>query len=185
MQQLRLVGTDVPRIEGPDKVTGASLYAVDVQLPGMLYARIFRSQVPHARLERLDASAARAVPGVHAVLTGADIGDLRMGVTIKDMPVLCTDRVRFVGDPIAAVAAETPERAEEAVSRIEVDYAELPAVFDVDAAMAEDAPIVHPDRGAYHGAPELPPITNLQGFNLIQKGDIEQGFATADRIFEH
>jgi nicotinate dehydrogenase large molybdopterin subunit len=91
-QQFRVVGTDVPRIEGRDKVTGATRYAVDVQLPGMLCVRVLRSQVAHARLVRVDASAARNVSGVHAVLTGADLGPLRVGVAIKDMPVLCTDR---------------------------------------------------------------------------------------------
>src|SRR5262249_6288268 len=130
-------------------------------------------------------AAARALPGVFAVLTGADIGAPRVGVTIKDMPVLCSDRVRFVGDPIAAVAAETPELAEEALARIEVEYKELSAVFDPRAATSDDAPSIHPERATYQGAPQLPPIRNLQGYNLLEKGDVEQGFAQADRIFEH
>src|SRR5919204_758920 len=92
MQQLRVVGTDAPRIEGREKVTGASVYTVDVKLPGMLWARILRSTVPHATLERVDASAARSVPGVQAVVTGADLNGLLTGVSVHDMPVLCTDR---------------------------------------------------------------------------------------------
>src|SRR5918911_5070493 len=95
MQQLRVVGTDAPRIEGREKVTGASVYTVDVRLPGMLWARILRSTVPHATLRRVDASAARRHSGVHAVVTGADLNGLLTGVSVRDMPVLCSDRIRF------------------------------------------------------------------------------------------
>jgi CO/xanthine dehydrogenase Mo-binding subunit len=183
--QLRVVGTDVPRIEGREKVTGATRYAVDAQLPGMLWARVLRSQVPHAMLKRVDASAARALPGVHAVLTGADIGDRRVGVAIRDMPILAVDRVCFAGEPIAAVAAETPQIAEQALSLISVEYSDLPAVFDAEEAMSSSAPVVHPRRESYTGAPELPPIQNLQGHNLIARGDVDAGFAEADFVFEH
>ncbi|HEX8969866.1 MAG TPA: xanthine dehydrogenase family protein molybdopterin-binding subunit [Chloroflexota bacterium] len=185
MQQLRVVGTDIPRIEGRDKVTGAACYAVDVKLPGMLWARILRSQVPHAILKRVDASRARGLPGVHAVLTGADLAGVRAGVAIRDMPILCADRVRFVGDPIAAVAADSVEQAEQALAAIEVEYDELPAALDPELAMSAQAPVVHPERASYAGAPDLPPIHNLQGFNLIEKGNVEQGFAEAELIFEH
>lgn len=185
MPQLRVVGTDVPRIEGRDKVIGATRYAVDVQLPGMLWARMLRSQMPHAALKRIDVSAARALPGVHAVLTGADIGDRRLGVAIRDMPILAVDRVRFAGEPIAAVAAESLDVAEQALGLIEVEYDDLPAVFDAREAMSEVAPVLHPQRETYAGAPELPSIPNLQGYNLIEKGDVDEGFAEADRIFEH
>jgi CO/xanthine dehydrogenase Mo-binding subunit len=183
--QLRVVGASVPRIEGREKVTGATHYAVDVKRPGMLWARILRSQVPHATLGSIDVAAARALPGVHAVLTGADIGGLRVGVAVRDMPVLCTERVCYAGDPIAAVAAESAECAEQALGLIQVEYHEQPSVFDAELAMSADAPLLHPNRAAYGGAPELPPIPNLQGFNLIAKGDVEQGFAEADLVFEH
>jgi CO/xanthine dehydrogenase Mo-binding subunit len=185
VQQLRLVGASLPRIEGRDKVTGTSRYTVDVALPGMLSARILRSQVPHAKLRRVDASAARALPGVHAVLTGADIGEVRVGVAIRDMPALCTDRVCFVGDAIAAVAAESNAIAEHALGLIEVDYEELPGVFEAVEAMSAEAPVLHPQRSTYDGAPELPAIPNLQGFNVIEKGDVEQGFRSSDLVFEH
>jgi CO/xanthine dehydrogenase Mo-binding subunit len=185
MQELRVVGRDIPRIEGRDKVTGTTRYAVDVQLPGMLWARILRSQVPHARLSRIDVTAARALPGVHAVITGHDIGERRVGVAIRDMPVLARDRVCYAGEPIAAVAAESAEIAEQALASIEVVYDELPAVFDVQQALTTSAPIIHPERASYAGAPELPALPNLQGFNLIEKGDVEQGFSDADLVFEH
>src|SRR5688572_17028324 len=125
---LRVVGTNVPRLEGHDKVTGASRYAVDVALPGMLWGRFVRSQVPHARLRTVDVSAARALDGVHAVLTATDIGEVRVGVAMKDMPLLCADRVRYVGDPIAVIAAESPRLAAEAAALVDIDYEHLPAV---------------------------------------------------------
>jgi CO/xanthine dehydrogenase Mo-binding subunit len=185
MPELRVVGTDVPRIEGRAKVTGATVYTVDVRLAGMLWAKILRSPVPHARLKRVDVSKAKDLPGVHAVVTGADLGGMRTGVALLDMPVLATDRVRFVGEPIAAVAAETAEQAEAALATIEVEYEELPAVFDPVETMAAAAPILHPDRSSYAGAPDVPDIPNVQGFNRIAKGDLEQGFAEADLVFEH
>src|SRR5579859_4455096 len=183
--ELRIVGKDVPRIEGRDKVTGATRYTVDVQLAGMLFARVLRSQVPHARLRKVDTAAARARPGVHAVLTGPDIGNVRVGSTIRDMPVLAAERVCYAGEPIAAVAAETPELAEQAVALVDVEYEELPGVFDAERAISTTAPVVHPERSSYAGAPQLPSIPNIQGYNLIEKGDVETGFAVADRVFEH
>lgn len=185
MPQFSVVGTDVPRIEGRSKVTGVACYTVDVSLPGMLCARVVRSQVPHATLKRIDTSAARAVPGVHGVVTGADLGGLRTGASVRDMPVLAIDRVRFVGEPIAVVAAESAEIAEEALGLIQVEYEELPTVFDAEAATRSNATILHPDRADYAGAPELPPKPNLQGFTRIAKGELEQGFAEAELIFEH
>jgi CO/xanthine dehydrogenase Mo-binding subunit len=185
MPELRVVGTDVSRIEGKAKVTGVTVYTVDVRLPGMLWARILRSQAPHARLKRVDASAAWAVPGVHAVVTGADLGGLRTGVAMQDMPVLATDRVRFVGEPIAAVAAESLEQADAALQRIEVEYADLPTVFDPLETMTDRAPLLHPDRATYAGAPEVPDIPNVQGFQRIVKGDPEKGFSQAEMVFEH
>src|SRR5689334_21547838 len=184
MAGLRVVGTDVPRIEGREKVTGATRYTVDIQLPGMLWARVLRSQVPHATLRGIDTAAARALPGVRAVLTGADIGGRRMGAAIRDMPILAAERVCYLGDPVAAVAADSPEIAEHALDLIAVEYDELPGVFDAVEAMSESAPEVHPERSSYIGAPELPAIRNLEGYNLIEKGNMEEGFARADRVFE-
>lgn len=177
------------RVEGPLKVTGRARYTVDVQLPGMLWARFLLSPFAHARIVSIDTSAARAVSGVHAVLTGADIGPIRFGRVLYDCPVLAYDRALFVGDRVAAVAADTREAAEEAVRLIEVEYEELPAAFDAEDALREDAPVLHPDWESYyhHGGPRLP-IThpNLQGYRLNQKGDpdIEAQFAGADLVIE-
>ena len=177
------------RVEGPLKVTGRARYTSDVHLPGMLYAKFLLSPHPHARIVSIDTSAARAVPGVHAVLTGQDIGDRRFGRYLYDWPVLAYERVLFVGERVAAVAAETREAAEDAVARIEVEYEELPAVLDFDDALADDAPLLHPDPAGYYyltGQRPPRPHPNLQGYKLVQKGepDIERVFAQADRVFD-
>ena len=177
------------RIEGPLKVTGRARYAADVRLPGMLWAKYYKSSVPHARIVSIDTSAARAVPGVHAVITGADIGLHRWGRYLFDYPVLAVDRVLFAGERIAAVAAETPDAAEEAAGRIVVEYDELPAIFDAEDALRDGAPILHPDPSGYHylvGTRPSVPHLNLQGYHIDLKGerDIERVFAQADRVFE-
>src|SRR5947207_876516 len=123
--------TSPERPDGPPKVTGAARYAADIQRPGMLHGRILRSPVPHARIASIRIEAAAEVPGVHAVLTGADIPpEVRVGRNMRDMPVLARDRVRFIGEKVAAVAAESAEIAEHALRLIAVEYDELPAVFD-------------------------------------------------------
>ncbi|HEY7168602.1 MAG TPA: xanthine dehydrogenase family protein molybdopterin-binding subunit, partial [Candidatus Binatia bacterium] len=130
----RTVGKPLPRIEGEGKVTGRTRYAADLPFEGLLWAKVLRSPLPHARIARIDPSRAKALPGVHAVLTGADLAGVFVGTRVKDQPVLASDRVRFVGDAVAAVAADTEERAEEAASLIDVEYEELPVVTDPIAA---------------------------------------------------
>ncbi len=131
------------RIDGQAKVTGSERYAADVTRPGMLVGRLLRSPYPHARIQAIDPRPARALPGVHAVLTAADLPPYRLGRAMRDLPILARERVRFVGEKVAAVAAETPELAEAALGRIAVAYQELPAVFDPLEAMAPGAPLVH------------------------------------------
>jgi CO/xanthine dehydrogenase Mo-binding subunit len=177
------------RVEGPLKVSGRARYTSDVRLPGMLIARFLLSPHPHARIASIDTTAAKAVPGVHAVLTSEDIGERRFGRYLYDWPVLAFDRVLFVGQRVAAVAAETVDAAQEAIDRIVVDYEELPAVFDAEEALADGAPILHPDPSGYYyltGDRPLPPHRNLQGYRLVRKGeeDIERVFAQAYRVFE-
>ena len=111
MAAVTFIGAPVPRVEGADKVSGRATYAADVNLPGTLWGKILRSPHPHARIRRIDASRARQVPGVRAVITGQEIPGRFMGKLIRDMPVLCWERVRFVGDRVAAVAADTPDAA--------------------------------------------------------------------------
>jgi len=179
------------RIEGPLKVTGAARYTADVQMPGMLYLAYTRSPLPHARITSVDTTAAKAVPGVHAVLTAADIGFAHLGRQIQDWPVLCGDRVRMIGDRIVAVAAESKAIAEEAARLVEVEYEELPLVT-IENALDEDATIIHPDAASYAflGPQRRPtPHPNVHGYALTQKSEtgekIEDVFARAEHVFEH
>jgi CO/xanthine dehydrogenase Mo-binding subunit len=185
LSSFSVIGKSIPRIEGPAKVTGEARFAADIELPGLLWGKVLRSPVAHARIVGLNLSKAVELPGVLAAVSGKDFADVRTGKVIKDMPVLCPDVVRFVGDPVAAVAAESPELAEEALNLIEVEYDELPVITDPLAAMRDDAPVFHPDYRSYSGAPEIPDIRNLQSRTVAGKGDLEVGFAEADRIFEH
>jgi CO/xanthine dehydrogenase Mo-binding subunit len=169
------------------RVTGATRYAQDVEFEGMLYACVLRSPYPHARIVRVDGS---AVPGEVVVLTPDDIRGLgNYGCQIKDQMVLATERVRFAGDPVAAVAAPTRREAEEALNLIDVEYEELPAVYDAVEAVSEGAPLVHDHHpisdndAAYFG------MRPQQGTNIchrfrIRHGDVQEGFANADVIVE-
>src|SRR6185436_13682539 len=130
MAEFKVIGTAVPRGDGKDKVSGQTVYAADLKLPNLLWAKILRSPHPHARIRRVDVSKALKVPGVRAIITGEDVKGHLIGKQIRDLPVLCWDKARFVGDRIAAVAAETVEAAEEAIQLIDVEYELLPAVFD-------------------------------------------------------
>ncbi|HTE83617.1 MAG TPA: xanthine dehydrogenase family protein molybdopterin-binding subunit [Dehalococcoidia bacterium] len=183
-----VIGTSVPRIEGPEKVTGRARYAADVLLPGMLWGKILRSPRPHARIRSIEASKSWSVPGVRAVVTGQDVPGHYIGKILRDMPVLCWDRVRYIGDRVAAVAAETPEAAEEALGLIEVDYVDLPAVFDPLEALKPEAPLIHDDAAAYDGMPQKIVATDVHNGQTrlsYGKGDVEQGFRESDLIFEH
>ena len=180
------IGKRVGQIEGVAKVTGLAGYAADVALPGMLWGRILRSPCAHARILRIDTAAARRVPGVHAVITAADLPGELFGRRMRDMPVLAKDKVRYVGERMAAVAAETKEAAEEALSLITVEYEELPGVFETDDATKPGAVLVHPKVDAYPGHRE--PVSDVPNIYATQSGaagDLEAGFKDADRIFEH
>jgi CO/xanthine dehydrogenase Mo-binding subunit len=176
------------RIEGRDKVTGAARYAADVSRPGMLHAAFVTSPYAHARIVSVDTSGARALPGVRAVLTGADISRQRFGRRLQDWPVLCFDRALFIGDRVAAVAADSADTADEAARLVEVEYEELPAVLDTRAALADGAPVLHPDAAGYAylgGSRAGRPHPNVQGYGLHEHGDVAAAFKTAHRVYEH
>ena len=180
------IGRSFVHGEGPEKVTGHTIYGVDVTRPGMLWGKALRSPLPHARIVHIDASRAAQVPGVHAVITGDDLPTTRVGRFLRDMPVLAQGRVLFIGEKVAAVAAESPEAAEEALLAIDVDYEELPAVFDPVEALRPGAPILHPDVAGYEGLlNHLDGPTNDYCTEARSKGDLEQGFAESDLVFEH
>lgn len=178
------------RVEGRAKVTGGARYAADHQMPGMLVARFLGSPYAHAVVRSVDAGRARSMPGVHAVLTGEDVRGIRYGRRLLDRPLLAWDRVRFVGDRLAAVAAETAEQAEAAIAEIDVELEELTAVLDTASALEPGAPILHESAAdyAYLGG-ERPPVAhpNIQGGLQVRRGtdDIEAVFAGAAHVFEH
>ena len=179
-----VVGTAVPRVEGLDKVTGSGSYAANVLLPGTLWGKALRSPHAHARIVRIDASAARQLAGVHAVLTAADVPDMLIGRRLHDVTVLARDRVRHIGEKVAVVAAEDPDLAEQALEHIRVEYEELPAVFDPFQAMRTGSPILHPDLSSYKNVTNLPDIPNVHSYRFWRVGDVDQGFAEAELVFE-
>ena len=186
------VGSSIPRVDGPAKVSGSAQYTADIELPGMTYAKSLRSPHPHARLLRVDAVRAAALPGVMAVVTRDDLADLNAhyGAVVEDQPVLAIDRVRCVGDIVAAVAAEEREIAEEAVELIDVEYEPLPAVFDVVEAAGSDATVIHERRFETQAALFREQLNINAGGNVcsifrVADGDVEAGFAEADEIFEN
>jgi len=183
---LKYVGQSVLRVDGVRKVTGFSRYTDDLKLSGMLYAKIKKSPYPHAKILKIDTSKAEKLPGVKVVKTGKDV-PIRVGLYLEDKTFLAIDKVRFIGEPVAAVAAESEEIAEEAVSLIEVDYEELSAVFSPLDGIKPDAPLIHEDLGSYkHASIILPQSgTNISNHYKIRKGDAEKGFKEADFVFEN
>jgi CO/xanthine dehydrogenase Mo-binding subunit len=183
-----MIGANVGRVEGTQKVNGSAIYGADVHFADTLWGKILRSPYAHARIKKIDVSKAWDVPGVKAIVTGLDEPNHYQGKSIRDIPVLCWDKVRFIGDKVAAVAAESRDAAEEAVDLIEVEYEELPAVFDVLEAMQPGAPVLHDNAPGYDGAPAdimAPAGGNVLNKLTFGKGDIEKGFAEADLVLEH
>ena len=175
------------RVEGPAKVTGEARYTADILLPGMIWGKVLRSPLPHAKIVSIDTREAEQMPGILAVLTAKDLPDLLTGRLVYDMPVLAIDRVRFIGEKVAVVAAEDPDMAEDALASIDVEYEEMPAVFDAHEAMNPEAPLLHPDYRSYAHAPEkfFSDIPNVHSHVTWELGDIDKGFALAKQVFEH
>jgi CO/xanthine dehydrogenase Mo-binding subunit len=180
----RHVGRPVVRGDATAKVTGQFEYGVDVTKPGMLHAKIRRSEIQHGLLRRVDVAAAKAMNGVHAVLTGGDIGDFRASRFVRDEPILAKDRVRYHGEPVAVVAAETQAIAAAAAALIEVEYEPLPAVDNVRESLAPGAPLLHPDWESYWATPVVRRSGNILNHASLQRGDVDGVFAGAERIFE-
>lgn len=182
-----VVGKSIPRVEGPDKVSGRAKYAADILPADALWAKYVRSPLPHARIASIDAARARSAPGVRAVFTAADFPNRRIGSPLQDLPILCDDRVRFVGDRVAVVAAESAEAAEEGAQLVDVVYEELPAVLDPLAAMEPGTTLIHPQARSYAGFPADVPenIPNVCAYQVWDRGDVARGFAEADLVVEH
>ena len=185
------LGENYSRVDGPAKLRGWAQFTADIEMAGMVYAKVLRSTYPHARLLRVDASKAVHLPGVVAVLTRDDLKGMnsRFGPVVKDQPVVALDRVRYVGDIIAAVAAEEKDIAEEALELIEVEYEPLPAAFDLRAAMKADAPVIHADRVKAQSFPaksgfRLEDAGNVLSRYHVDDGNVDAGFRESDEIFE-
>jgi carbon-monoxide dehydrogenase large subunit len=181
-----VIGTRVPRVEGVEKVTGGALYSANVLVPGTIWGKCLRSPFAYARIKSIDVSKARALPGVLAVITARDIQNNLVGRRLKDQRILADDVVRFVGERVAAVAAEDKDVAEAALDLIEVEYEELEPLLDPLKAQADEAPVLHPDYNSYVGrSPAVPEgMKNAHAYALVQKGDVEAGFAEADLVVE-
>lgn len=186
METSGIIGSSVPRIDAVEKVTGRAVYGPDLKLPGMLHGKILRSPLPHARVLHVDTSRAERLPGVKAVATGKDL-TARYGLVIQDQSPFCLDKVRYIGDPVAGVAAVDADTASEALELIRVEYEELPPVFDPLRAMEPGAPLVHEDLGKYWYVPIFFPQsgTNICNLFKIRKGDVEEGFRRAEFITEN
>ncbi|MFZ2360534.1 MAG: xanthine dehydrogenase family protein molybdopterin-binding subunit [Anaerolineae bacterium] len=181
---MRAVGSSISRVDAKDKVTGAALYPGDIERPGTLWLKTLFAGRPHARVRSIDTRAAEAAPGVLGVFSAADVPFNGYGLNVVDQPVLCgpgasagvpdADRVRWPGDQVAVVVAETEAQAAAALPLIRVDWEDLPLVVDVEAARQPDAPLLHPSIGS-----------NVLLEYHIRRGDVEAGFAQADVIVEH
>ncbi|MGQ9601833.1 MAG: molybdopterin-dependent oxidoreductase [Candidatus Bipolaricaulia bacterium] len=188
-KKFKVVGRSIPRVDGLPLVTGKPMFTDDFTLPGMLYAKILWSPHAHARIKRIDKSKAEALPGVHAVLTYKDVPRVAYTRAGQDYPepspydyFILDKKVRYVGDRVAAVAAESLELAEKALKLIEVEYEPLPAVFSPEEALKEGAPIIHDEpeaKGIYD------PKRNICAHVDVQVGDVEKGFKEADLILEN
>ena len=170
-KELKYVGHNVARVDGIEKVTGQAKFVGDLVIPGMLYGKILRSPYPHARIRSIDASPAEALPGVVAVLTAADIADLNS--IYNGRPVIALEKVRYVGEPVAAVAAHDLATAEAALALVQVDYEELPAAVGIATALKPDAPLVHENKSG-----------NIAAHETVTRGDVDSGFAQSDVIVE-
>ena len=172
-EEFTCVGHSVAKVDALDKVLGRAVYSEDMTFPGMLYGRVLRAGTPHAVIEGIDVSGARAMPGVACVLTAGDIpGINRFGIAFQDQYALAEDKVRYIGEPVALVAAENEEIAKEAIGNIHVRYRELPVVTNPHEGLDEDAPRVH-EKG------------NLILHSKTRKGDIEEGFRQASVVVEN
>jgi CO/xanthine dehydrogenase Mo-binding subunit len=170
------------RPDGKEKVTGSGRYTADLTLTGQVYAKFRYADHTHARIVSIDAGPARAMPGVFAVLTYEDVPDVLYGQLVKDRRLFASDRVRFEGDVVAAVAALTPAIAAAAAAAIEVEYEPLPAVSDPELALSEGAPLIHEEWESYEGDDQLGRSGNLLGFSTVVKGDADGAMAAADVV---
>ena len=182
---MKVVGKRIKRVDAINKVTGDAKYVGDIKVDGLLHAKIKRSPHAHAKIIKIDTSKAVALPGVEAVITGRDFPHTT-GLYMADRTVFAIDKVRYIGDAVAAVAAVNEAIAEQALELIEVEYEVLPALFDPLESLRQDAPLIHEKMHEYDHAVFIHPVlhTNISEHFKLRKGDVAEGFAEADYIFE-
>jgi len=178
------IGRSLSREDVLEHVSGASVFLDDITRPNMVYGAILRSPHAHARITSIDPTRALALPGVYAFVSGKDVPEGYYGVDLKDQLVFAREKVRYVGEPVAALAAETPTLAQQALDLVEVTYEALPAVFDAREAMGENAPIIHERLGEYALGFETERFGNVCTKATVDYGDLEKGFAEADLVVE-
>jgi carbon-monoxide dehydrogenase large subunit len=186
VNEIRSIGIASPRVEGEEKVSGSAIYAEDIALPEMLWAKVLRSPVAHARIKKIDVTQAEKIPGVKAVITGADLAGVKIGKKIVDMPIIAETVVRYIGEKVAAVAAETEAIAETALDLIDVEYEDLPVLTDPLQAAQPDAPLLHPEVAQYKGLlHKIDAPSNVFVHLKWKKGEVEEGFRQSDEILEN
>lgn len=187
MENFSAIGKREPKKEAMERATGKAKFTADFHQPNMLCGKILRSRYPHAKILKMDTSKAKRLMGVKAVVTARDIPDVRFGWAINDETLFAQDKVRHLGEQIAAVVAVDEGTAEEALDLIDIDYEELKGVFDPKEAMTDQAPIIHEDLLRYENRWPLWNIIrkgNICSRTQICQGDVEKGFKESDFIFE-
>ena len=186
MSDLKFVGQDEIRVDGKVKVSGAAQFVDDLDFgPGLLYAEIVESPYAHALIKSINTKAAEQFPGVVKVVTGKDF-PYRFGLYMHDRFVFAQDRVRFVGEQVAAVIARDPVTAKKAAKLVKVNYQELTPILKVEDALKENPDLIHPDLKNYHHVPWFFPQsdTNIAHWRKVRKGNVEEGFEASDYVFE-
>ena len=179
-----VLGTNMPRMGGEERVTGAGIYGIDLALPNALHGGILRSHHAHARIVSIDTNEARSLPGVHTVVTAADAPDVKYGRSTMDRYILAKDKVRFMGDPVAAVAAESQAILKQALKKIKVVYEPLPVVVDTEEAMKPSAPTLHEDVPLPANLPQGAQVKNVFSYMGVHIGDPDKAMAEADVVVE-
>jgi CO/xanthine dehydrogenase Mo-binding subunit len=182
--ELKIIGSSPARMGGVERVVGKGVYGIDLMLKDQLHGAILRSQYAHAKIVSIDTSEAKKIPGVHAVVTAADAPNVRYGRSYFDRHILARDKVRFMGDPVAAVAAESPAIAKQALKKIKVVYEPLPVAIDPEEATKPDAPTLHEDMPLPKSIPADAKLKNICGHAVVHVGDAEKAMAEADVVVE-
>ena len=182
--ELKIIGSSPARMGGVERVVGKGVYGIDLMLKDQLHGAILRSQYAHAKIVSIDTSEAKKISGVHAVVTAAYAPNVRYGRSYFDRHILAREKVRFMGDPVAAVAAESPAIAKQALKKIKVVYEPLPVAIDPEEATKPEAPTLHEDMPLPKTIPADAKLKNICGHAVVHIGDAEKAMAEADVVVD-